>query len=160
MYRSVLAIFLFLFQNSSDTYWRGICDDTGFCSLFEECHEGCLCQLPFNRLESIFFSCAQLPFSMCFVRSPRGLAMIATACNGPWTMLHQTSFAALIYPLVLVPARWLQLCHQILAIRCQLTRFPGTPYCAHLSGTCLTSSSLDSAFHHVLLQMCQLHRYN
>ena len=75
VYRSVLAIFLFLLQDSSSTYLRGICNDMGFCSLLEECHDGWLCQLPFNRLESIFFSSAPLPFSMCFGQIP--MAMIA-----------------------------------------------------------------------------------
>ena len=55
---------------SSNTYWRSICGDMGLCSLFEECHDWCLCQLPFDCLEGIFFSSAPFPFSMCFGQIP------------------------------------------------------------------------------------------
>ena len=162
--------FLFLFQNSSNTYWRGICDDTGFCSA-EECNDGCLCKLPFNCLESIFFSCGPLPFSMCFWSNP--IVSWQWSQSLEWTLNNfapnQGSFVAQIDPLVLVPARWLQLCHQMFAIRYRSRCFPGTPCCAQLSDTCrssvsnhslLTSSSLDSTFHRALLQKCQLHGYH
>ena len=62
VHMSVLAIFLLLFQDSSNTYWRAICGDTGLCSLFEESHDWCLCQLPFDRLENLFFRSA--PFHL------------------------------------------------------------------------------------------------